>query len=366
MALTQQQYEEEVRRRLGDKAAEEWLRERPTPGMTIDQARGLAEARAQVQGPASSGPFSLSQAQRAIERATSAGRNILNAPREFDLPGIREAVEAARTTGGPIEVPEARFQDPEAIAALIGQMQGALEPLTQAELAAREADANRRMQQLRNRLGAMGALTGGGAVSQMLGAEEALRAEQDLIRERQRAQAIGHAFDAANLGLSEAGMLFGMHEANRDFEAGQAQRFVDNLLRGMSAEEAMRQYRAGFEADAAQRYVQNLFTGLGMQEDMRARRFDEALREAGVTGMYQGAPTLAARELDARMTGMWDGRPTFDRLVTEAGLTGFFGDQPTLERLLAQAELTGRIPQGFEGAGSPTFFAISAVSSPAL
>jgi len=70
--------------------------------------------------------------------------------------------------------------------------------------------------------------------------------------------------------------------------------------------------------------------GLGQSQlDEQIRQFDEQnlLQRAGLTGIFQGAPTLEA-ELSRRQLGL-----------QEAGLSGIFGGQPTLEAELSRRQL---------------------------
>src|SRR5690606_34213699 len=132
---------------------------------------------------------------------------------------------AVEQVGGEIPVPDARFQDPEAIMQMIQQMQGLFEPLAQARTAAMEADYNRLQQQLRNRLAATGSLVGGGAVAQQQDVLQRFLRDLDAVRAESQAQAIPLALDAARLGLSEAEMLYAMQDRNRQFLLQRQQQF---------------------------------------------------------------------------------------------------------------------------------------------
>jgi hypothetical protein len=115
----------------------------------------------------------------------------------------------------------------------------------------------------------------------------------------------------------------------------------------------------GMNADEAQRQVQNILAVASAVDQQRAQ-------EAGLTGYYEGAPTMQRQGMEAELTGTYGGSPTWARQaqqvaltldaqkaqaaaqqqaeaqawtqqVQQAGLTGLYGGAPTLEARQAQA-----------------------------
>src|SRR5690606_29212292 len=206
---------------------------------------------------------------------------------------------------------------------------------------------------------ATGSLVGGGAVAQQLDAARGFGRELAAIEAEAQAQAIPLGLQAAQLGLSEDQLRFAQMEANRQFLFNRAQQFYENLARGMSLEEAQRQFRAGLEADLAQRYVQNLLAGLGLQDEMR--RFDlshqlaldqfrEGQRQFNIgaamelTRMFGTpiAPAMSGDVLFGRVAGMMplEARRAIADLTGVDPVTG----QTTLAARRAIADLTGIDP----------------------
>lgn len=210
----------------------------------------------------------------------------------------------------------------------------------------------------------------------------------------------------------------GLEEEARQFERQQGlaewQAQVENLLRALSQQEQMRQWEQAFGLDVErlrsqdwanwldqlarayqteigqQQWAQELGLQRAAQEFQRwlgtqqlnqqamsdwlarllqagglaeeARQFERQmpLREAELTGLLYGQPTLAARQFDwqralqeAGLTGMYQGRPTWERLLQEAGLTGYYQGKPTLERWwrsqqLSQAQAEAQQPSATE------------------
>ena len=67
-----------------------------------------------------------------------------------------------------------------------------------------------------------------------------------------------------------------------------------------------------------------------------------ALDKAGITGtMEDGSKTLAAQVAESQATGNWEGVPTLAALITEAEMTGEWKGEPTITAALNTARVTG-------------------------
>lgn len=229
-------------------------------------------------------------------------------------PGLRNLMDAQRTAGGSaVPVARERFQNTQQIGQLIDQMQRQLQPFVDARLAASEAEFNRAQQQLRNRLASQGALAGGGATAQQLAALQDFARYQDQIRGEQLAQAVPWAFQAGELGLREADMLFNQNMANRQFDLARAQQAVQNMLSALGFEEGVRQFdqtfdegQRRFNIDAATQLSQ--IFGVPIQPKSSGRElFNQVMgimpvnARVGLAGMLgvdpiTGQPTFAAQE----------------------------------------------------------------------
>ena len=236
------------------------------------------------------------------------------------------------------------------------------------------------------------------------GADTLAREEMDLRRElmeQQRAMGLAELTGQVGEGLRGYGAPVGaqtlaaqelaQRQAESEAERGLRREEltgeitgVGGLKRSLAAQE-MEQRGSQFEQELAQQealaeaqrdlareemrgYTYDPRTGQmvrtveGQRLGQEASQFeaDRLLREAGITGMYDGAETLAAQQARqqqelavAGLTGMYRGQTTLggqqqrlaeqnleqDRLFREAALTGRYGDQDTLDaRQLAQRE----------------------------
>lgn len=229
---------------------------------------------------------------------------------QFSMSDIQKAIDDAfRAASQPIPVPPPRLQDPSATMEMIQAFYQAMQPITEVRIAELTADHNRQMQQLRRRLGAQGALGGGGASLLQTQAAESLTRALDAARAEQLATAIPLGTSLSQAAAEEAVARFNMAQANRAMEIARHQNLVSNLLSALQFGEGVRQFDMTFPLSVAQ-----------------------------LTGTYQGQPTLAAQQLQAGLTGTYQGQPTLDYLQIMAGLTGI-------------------IPEGLPGAGQPTFAA---------
>lgn len=61
----------------------------------------------------------------------------------------------------------------------------------------------------------------------------------------------------------------------------------------------------------------------------KQQQFDQAIQAAGLTGVYNGQPTLAGQAQQAALTGMFNGQPTPAYQQEQAQLSGMFNGQPT-------------------------------------
>lgn len=234
---------------------------------------------------------------------------------EFDLSELRGLMNEQRTAGGgDVPVAPERFQTPEHLRRLINQMNRVLEPLTRAQEQAAQTAMNENLARMRDQWAARGLLASGVAASQERQAAEALASQLAQIRAQNQAQAIQYAFDFGRLGLQESELRFNQQMANRQFALERAQQAVANMLSALN-----------FQETQLQNYLNNLIRAYGLAIDQNqwaqefglrqqsedfnrwyqtarlneeARQFDATLplKEAELTGVYQGTPTLAARQ----------------------------------------------------------------------
>lgn len=234
---------------------------------------------------------------------------------EFDLSELRVLMNEQRTAGGgDVPVAPERFQTPEHLRRLINQMNRVLEPLTRAQEQAAQTAMNENLARMRDQWAARGLLASGVAASQERQAAEALASLLAQIRAQNQAQAIQYAFDFGRLGLQESELRFNQQMANRQFALERAQQAVANMLSALN-----------FQETQLQNYLNNLIRAYGLAIDQNqwaqefglrqqsedfnrwyqtarlneeARQFDATLplKEAELTGVYQGTPTLAARQ----------------------------------------------------------------------
>jgi len=78
------------------------------------------------------------------------------------------------------------------------------------------------------------------------------------------------------------------------------------------------------------------------QNTARQTAFENAIAEAGLTGLYNGKETVAGQSAklkqamdEAGLTGMYNGGLTQDAIKKLAEITGYFGGEPTLDRTKA-------------------------------
>lgn len=100
-----------------------------------------------------------------------------------------------------------------------------------------------------------------------------------------------------------------------------------------------------------------------LANQLQQQQFQNNISEAGLTGQYNGSPTMAAQGqqfnqgiAQAGLTGQYNGSPTmaaqnqqFNQGVTAAGLTGQYNGQTTLDAQKQMATLTGYMSDGKGG-----------------
>ena len=273
--------------------------------------------------------FQLRELRPLLEQQRTAGN--LNTPRTFTLERLSNAIEQARTAASPVQVRQQRYQTTEHLGNLVNEINRMLQPLTEAQKGAAQTAFNQNMQKLSNQWAARGLLSSGAAAAQQRQAVENLASQMAAIEAQQQATAIPLAFQYADLGLREDAQRFAQEESNRNFLAQMAQNYVNNLLAGMSQEEAQRQFQQTFEQNRAQAAVENMLRALGFQEEQLQNYIRNILAATQMEiGQNQWAQEFN-RQLDL---------DDFNRQVTIAQLTGMYNGQPTLEYM----QLTGRVP----------------------
>lgn len=115
---------------------------------------------------------------------------------------------------------------------------------------------------------------------------------------------------------------------------------LDKLMQKQKEEQAAaaNQRQQEFENAIAQAGLTGLYQGAPTQTAQQ-NQFLRALQEAGVTGVYNGQQTMDAQTqllqnalAKAGVTGTYEGQATFPALLQAAGLTGYLNGSPTLGR----------------------------------
>lgn len=371
----QKRYEEELKKRLGEQGAAEWLKKYPTYGGYVGSATGGQYVGT---GGLTSPPKSALRigssgaASPALQQALS---YLGTAPKTYTAPSIQErpgqTVDLSRwfqaigqqprqwqvpqaTTpqvfnlqqlqqamSRPLPEPaQPRFATPEQLGQWIAQFQQVQEPWLQAATELARAEANRQLQQLQSQWAARGLLASGGAMAQEREAAENLARQLAETRTRALAEAVGQALQAGQLSLEEAAQLW-----RQAYEARQAD--VENLLRALSQQEQMRQWEQAFGLDVErlrsqdwanwldalarayqtevqqQQWAQELGVQRAAQEFQRwlqTQQLNQQAQQAWLDALLRGAGLQEeARQFERRMP-LW-----------EAELTGLLYGLPTLE-----------------------------------
>ena len=285
----QRLYEEELKKRLGEQGAAEWLKERPSfGGYAGSQTGGMYVGNGGAPVTGTVGPAASERLSGALSQPRQVKMPKPTTPQTFTLQQLQQAMQQ------PLPAPmDARFATPEQMAEWIAVFQQALQPWLQASKEAATADFNRALYQLQNQWAAQGMLASGGAASQARQAAKefglGLR-EQDT---RAMAEAVNQALQAGQLSLGEAAEIW-----NQAFQGRQTD--ITNLLAALGQQEQMRQFEQGFGLDVerlrSQEYanwMNALLSMAGLQEE--ARQFNQLypLRVGELTGYYGDQPTLA-------------------------------------------------------------------------
>lgn len=115
---------------------------------------------------------------------------------------------------------------------------------------------------------------------------------------------------------------------------------LDRLLQKQKEEQSnlAAQRQQDFNNAIAQAGLTGLYQG-APTVDAQQNQFLRALQEAGVTGVYNGQQTIDAQTqalqnalAQAGITGTYNGQATFPALMQAAGVTGYFNGTPTLGR----------------------------------
>lgn len=260
MPLTAQQYQAEVRRRLGPKAGE-WLRQYSTPGPQIVPGPGGAQV---VAGP-----------------------------------GIRPQVVGRTTNGGGSAGFSWSSPYSGQIQSLLSQAQQmmAAGPPTAEQLMSRpeyQDYLRRQREQAQAAFDQVRAMLAGGGIAPDIQSTPAVKQFGQIER---AAQEDARAF---------LGQLLQQEMEQRQAQVAQALSLLSTLggLESQAFQQALGQWQAN---EAARQFAEQMAQ---RQAEFAAQ---QALAEAGLTGIYQGRPTIQARQFLAELTGVnpMTGQPTF-------------------------------------------------------
>ncbi len=125
--------------------------------------------------------------------------------------------------------------------------------------------------------------------------------------------------------------IYDRYKAALAQQANENQAHIANLLSQgqVSLQDALNQARAFQQSN--QSWAEQRANSLKQQA------LENSMAEAGLTGLYQGNPTLAAKQ------------QALENSMAEAGLTGLYQGKPTLPGLISQGQLTGAYtpPSGY-------------------
>ena len=246
-------------------------------------------------------------------------------PQTFSGQQLSDAIGRQQTAGQAPTPGQAQFATPEQFGAYVDKTQQMLQPYTDQQRKAAEIAFNQAMQKYRNQAAATGMQRSGGAVSQQMGAVGDYARTQAGIEASALANALQAALQTGQLSLSEQGQLYNQGLQTAQFDQGRATTTAQMLANALGQQENIRQGEMGLNLNQQTNALAQLANALGLdvgqnqwaqgydlQRELAqhglnmdaaklnqgAYQFDKTfpLQEAGVTGTYQGKPTVAAEE----------------------------------------------------------------------
>ena len=246
-------------------------------------------------------------------------------PQTFSGGQLADAIGRQQTAGQAPTPNQAQFATPEQFGAYVNQTAQMLQPYTDQQKKAAEVAYNQAMQKVLNRAATTGAHRTGGYQSQQMGAAGDYARTQAGIQASALANALQTALQTGQLSLNESGQIFNQGMAGAQFDQGKATTNAQLLANALSSQEGIRQGEMGLNLNQQTNALAQLANVLGLdvgqnqwaqgydlQRELAqhglnmdaarlnqgAYQFDKTfpLQEAGVTGTYQGKPTVAAEE----------------------------------------------------------------------
>lgn len=247
-----------------------------TPGKTVDLSK-YYDAVNQSKPTGSPKTYDLSKLFEAIGSRPD---------QVFSTSALAELLKKQQEAGGDaVAVDPAKYQTTEHLAELMKQMTGMLDPYTQFQKDTAQSAYGSAMQANDNKWASRGLAASGAAAAQAREGANALASQMAGIDATAQANALGQAFNYANLGLNEANQLFNQNMANRQFDQNRANSAVGNYLNSLGFQESQLQNWLGNYTNA---------TGMDMSQNQWAQEFghqqtQDYLRNLGnVTGMDVG------------------------------------------------------------------------------
>ena len=322
-------------------------------------------------------------------------------PRVFSAEDLREAIMRSH-----VQAPEAMEQQwsPEQIWQRVTEAREYMEPHTQAQSEALQRAYNEAMQRMGDQWAARGTMASGAAMGAERRAAGDHAFQQQMVQAQALEQALENAIRTGQLSMAEAQAIWNQQMTGAQFEAQQRAQQAQQLHGAWTSQEQIRQGEMGLDLQTQQLQQQHhqfginaLRDALGLEtqhaqaianhalaleqqgfardqayfaalRDIAGFESDEAwrsaqlalqhmdfsLRESGVTGEYQGQPTVDTQRWaqdfslrEAGVTGEYQGEPTIDARqwaqtfgLQEAQVTGEYQGRPTLQK--QQLELAVR------------------------
>ena len=246
-------------------------------------------------------------------------------PQTFSGQQLSDAIGRQQTAGQAPAPNEAQFATPEQFGAYVDKTAQMLQPYTDQQKKAAEVAFNQAMQKITNQAAATGAHRTGGHTSRQMGAAGDYARTQAGIEAQALANALQTALQTGRLSMDEASQIWNQGMAGAQFDQSKATTNAQLLSNALGQQEQIRQGEMGIDLSHRNQALAALAQVLGMDVnqsqwaqgydlqrelaqyglDLDAAKlgqnqyqFDKTfpLQEAGVTGTYQGKPTVAAQK----------------------------------------------------------------------
>ena len=242
-------------------------------------------------------------------------------PQTFSGGQLADAIGRQQTAGQAPTPNQAQFATPEQFGAYVNQTAQMLQPYTDQQKKAAEVAYNQAMQKVLNRAATTGAHRTGGYQSQQMGAAGDYARTQAGIQASALANALQTALQTGRLSMDESGQIFNQGMAGAQFDQGKATTNAQLLANALPSQEGIRQGEMGLNLNQQTNALSQLAQALGLDvnQNQWAQGFD-----------LQGQ--LAQAGLDYNAAALNQGNYQFDKTfpVSEAGVTGTYQGKPTV------------------------------------